>query len=133
MRWTLGLVTRHEECRKCGGELTRLHAADCSGASAILAEKYADLQGPEGRATWLDVVLNHFRNTPPDETEAYADVSAAVSLIYVECRRLSQQPNGYWVDENAPARQPRARRAYDRNRPHGPTPLGRPRARGGIG
>jgi hypothetical protein len=106
MRWMLGSVTRHETCVKCGATLTRRHAADCSGSTAILIERYPAVNPPNGRATMLDAVLNHTRNLKPAESNACADVAAAVALIYMECKGYQQQANGFWIDPNRPDHQP---------------------------
>jgi hypothetical protein len=106
MRWMLGSVTRHEACIKCGEVLTRKHAADCSGATVALAERYPGVQPPAGRTTMLDAVLNHHRNTKPQDSNAHSDVAAAVGLIYVECKGYQQQDNGFWVDPNRPDHMP---------------------------
>ena len=36
LQWRLGAATRHQTCCNCGDTLTRAHAADCSGATALL-------------------------------------------------------------------------------------------------
>ncbi|KAJ3239207.1 hypothetical protein HDU77_011317 [Chytriomyces hyalinus] len=104
LRWTLGAVTRHEPCLKCADILTRSHAVDCSGAATLLREHWETLTPPAGRMTVLDTILNKIRNTPPSEVDTYNQVSAAVALIYTECRHLQQQANGYWAEPDAPAR-----------------------------
>lgn len=106
MRWTLGVVTWHEQCLKCGNTLSRLHASECSGAADILQAQYPTVDPPAGRVTWLDSVLNKFRNTQPSKTMAYLDVAAVVGMIYMECKHFQQQPNGFWVDPNRLVQQP---------------------------
>ncbi|KAJ3217638.1 hypothetical protein HDU81_000779 [Chytriomyces hyalinus] len=125
--WTLGAVTRHEPCLKCANVLTRSHAADCSGATGLLRANHATLAPPVGCMTWLDAVLNDTRNTPPAKIESYNDVSAAVALIYTECRHLQQQANGYWAELDAPARPLPPCRLPNRIPRPGGIPLGQPR------
>ncbi|KAJ3338452.1 hypothetical protein HDU83_008163 [Entophlyctis luteolus] len=43
MRWTLGAVAWHRPCLKCGQELSRVHAAECSGADALLAARHPEV------------------------------------------------------------------------------------------
>jgi hypothetical protein len=127
LRWTLGAVTRHEPCLKCAGIMTRSHAADCSGATARLRPNWTALALPAGRMTWLDTILNEVRNTPPSEVDTYNEISAAVALIYTECRHLQQQANGYWAEPDAPARPLPQRQPRNRINPAGGVPSGRPR------
>ncbi|KAJ3376510.1 hypothetical protein HDU80_003998 [Chytriomyces hyalinus] len=127
LRWTLGAVTRHEPCLKCADILTQSHAVDCSGAAASLRDNWETLTPPAGRMTLLDTILNEIRNTTPSEVDTYNEVSAAVALIYTECRHLQQQANGYWAEPDAPARPLPPCRLRNRIPQPGGAPLGRPR------
>jgi hypothetical protein len=145
MMWTLGAITRHEDCRNCQETLTRVHAVTCSGAGALLEAKFPDIPPPAiPRHTRLDSVLNFHRNTKPSTSRVFQICVTAIKKILTKCRGLQLNQDGTWEDPLAnlqpPAPpQPRvrtaaaiaqtlrnARIAVERNRT-----LGRPRGRGG--
>jgi hypothetical protein len=97
-RWLLGGVAIHMPCLNCTGnnELSRKHAAVCSGAHAYLMQHYMDHYDPEGRGTILDQLLNKFRNVIPDQG-FYNHLANAISLIYSNCLGFQQQANGFWT------------------------------------
>ncbi|KAJ3192322.1 hypothetical protein HDU82_003242, partial [Entophlyctis luteolus] len=128
LRWTIGAVAWHRPCLNCGEDLSRAHAAECSGADALLAEKHPEVAFATGRRTTrIDAVLNYYRNTAPSKTVAYSNIAAAIRLIYTVCLHYNQQENGHWVDDDAPARAPLPRAPYRRQQPDGRRQLGRPR------
>jgi hypothetical protein len=100
LRWLLGTITRHEECKKCNQELTRKHAIECSGAREFLQEKFPEIQEPpiQKRFTLLDNILNRYRNRKKD-IDFYHNVYLAIAKIYVECHGFEQAANGFWIQE----------------------------------
>ena len=156
LQWTLGAVTRHEECKKCTDMLTRAHAATCSGADLLLKTLHEDVPPPLCRRhTRIDAVLNKYRSVAPSKSTAYSSCLIAIKLILTKCRGLRRrQEDGYWTNQDQsdneeppprPAAPPpprsaasiirsarSARLAQERNRPRG-RPPNRPRDVGGEG
>jgi hypothetical protein len=48
-RWRLGLITRHQECHRCGEVLTRKHAIECSGVTQAIRDAHAIASIPRSR------------------------------------------------------------------------------------
>lgn len=104
MRWILGLVCQHQRCANCGVcSLSRTHGLECAGVREwvddLLLEDFPEVFEVREResvhATWLDRVLNALRHN----TEAWvnAGLSQAIQVCLISCRKLVQQPNGYWT------------------------------------
>lgn len=102
LQWRLGTVTRHESCIKCGDTLTRAHAADCSGATALLEELHPEVQRPaQPRLTLIDAVLNQYRQQSSQDGPAHSNCAKAITLILRNCRGLQQQQeDGRWVNQD---------------------------------
>lgn len=102
IRWILGTITRHEQCKKCHGELNRNHALRCSEADTFLQELFPEVETPPdgSRHTILDNILNRYRQGKKNDS-FYNDIYLAISKVYVECHELVQAANGFWIREDA--------------------------------
>ena len=109
LQWRLGIVTRHEVCCNCGETLTRAHAADCSGATALLRELHPEVSPPaQPRHTLIDAVLNHYRQQPSQDGPAHANCSTAIALILTKCRGLQLSlEDGRWLGQGLDSNQHR--------------------------
>jgi hypothetical protein len=88
MLWHLGAVATHQACIKCGRELSRRHAIECSGVLQDLIPILGRVQVPNHDAalgaTALDVYIGNLKYTR-DRGDKVAAVAAAIERIRVEC------------------------------------------------
>ena len=95
LQWRLGAATRHQTCCNCGDILTRAHAADCSGATALLESIHPEVQQPSHqRHTLIDAVLNTYRQQPPQDGPAHSNCAKAIQLILQKCRGTRRRKMG---------------------------------------
>ena len=93
----LGLVSQHQECQGCLGDLSRTHGEECSGARIFLQNRFPKHPWSSIDATesWITHMINKY---PKDQTPPYfhRDIAVAIGKIYRVCRGKHQEPNGYW-------------------------------------
>ena len=97
--WTLGMVARHQTCKKCGLELSRKHALQCSGMENKLRKKYRKHVCENNHITVLDQLLNKFRNDQ-GKTAVWKDIHKAIDAIYRSCLKMKQKRNGFYYSED---------------------------------
>ena len=104
MRWILGIVCQHQRCANCDvASLSRSHGLECAGirewVEDLLMEDMPQVfdarEGESVHATWLDRVLNALRHNA--EAWVNAGLSQAIQVCLIRCRKLVQQPNGFWT------------------------------------
>lgn len=95
-RWMLGLVAQHQLCQNCmEQELSRAHAIHCLQIEEQLLSWYpCAVTRPQGRNV-IDFLLDQFRLAPPDE-EFLGRMSEMIGMIFIVCRRMEQDDNGFW-------------------------------------
>ena len=94
IRWLLGTVATHQDCVRCGGELSRDHAMECAGVTDIVREEFADVEFT-GALTPMDEVLNAKRHDCSEETmEKLAHI---IGLIFLRCLDHRQTYTGWWT------------------------------------
>ena len=82
IQWRLGRVAFHQDCRRCGGSLSRKHAVICSGAEDFLSSTFPDIDLPQTN-TLIDTILNQFFFK--NDSAVYAAVYEAIQGIRKTC------------------------------------------------
>ena len=59
LQWRLGRIAFHQVCKKCGQELSRAHALECSNVGADLKRLFPDVENKQ-ICTIIDAVMNKF-------------------------------------------------------------------------
>jgi hypothetical protein len=114
-RWLLGHIAVHMPC-KCGQELSRAHAVECSNITPVLKRRFPYVTAPVGQ-NLLDAVLNHHRHSCPphgpetDEEDCFQDfyrsIAIVISRIYHQCLGYRQKDNGFFSAPDSPRKRPR--------------------------
>lgn len=100
IRWLTGTIAVHKPClnNNCGEELSRNHAVECSGAQDFLKRKYREefleMERSNYRGTIIDLILNKYRSS--NEHQIYKNVADGIALIYRNCLKFKQKPNGFY-------------------------------------
>jgi hypothetical protein len=88
MLWLLGAVATHQPCIKCGRQLSRRHAVECSGVLQDLIPTLGRVHVPNEDAalgaTVLDIYIRNLQYTR-DRGDKVAAVAAAIERIRTEC------------------------------------------------
>ncbi|TPX40458.1 hypothetical protein CcCBS67573_g10623, partial [Chytriomyces confervae] len=66
--WLLGRICNHQECRKCGAELSRQHGIECAGIDQALQDAFDGILGPPqdltaSGATIIDEAISKLQYT----------------------------------------------------------------------
>ena len=89
------MVAGHQECVKCGAELSRIHAVACSRAGALIDHLGRGI--PVGRRlgpTVIDWVINALaKEMKPDQADLIVE---AIDKIERECRGRERSATGFW-------------------------------------
>jgi hypothetical protein len=96
-RWQLGMVAAHQECKKCGEEVSREHAVQCAGvmADGEFAGMVAAVPlGERVGRTEIDMVINH---SAEEMSLQVAEVLVRViDGIEQICRGRERTEMGFW-------------------------------------
>ena len=96
-RWQLGMVAAHQECRKCGAEISRVHAVQCAGvmADGEFANMVAAVpQGEQVGRTEIDMVINHASEEMSPQVAAV--LVRVIDGIEQVCRGRERTEMGFW-------------------------------------
>lgn len=89
--WRLGRIALHQKCKKCGKEVSRTHALDCTQTTEQLNRTYG-LLNDEPR-TVMDIRINHLDllSTPPED-DKWIELADMIIKIQEQC--LGHEPAG---------------------------------------
>ena len=104
LRWMVGAIARHQECKRCGEELSRQHAIICSGVEDQLV-----LRNPEN--SHVNAIDYNISRIAEGEPEIKTRVEEAITTILRVCLNIQVMDSGYWnhEDENEEEIRPRVR------------------------
>lgn len=96
VKWMTGNIAMHQKCKRCGNELSRMHAIQCSKVKIYLNKKYPTIIRKYQEKKWneLDVILNHYRKEK--ERDIFMDLSRCIKRMYVVCLGGHQLESGFW-------------------------------------
>jgi hypothetical protein len=102
LRWRIGSVCQHQQCQKCGDELSREHGLECSGAAGMLHARFPDVQPTTEAPLIIDALLNHLDNKISEQSRKRIcnSVAIAIEAILSECRGISIAKTGRWLMSN---------------------------------
>ncbi len=97
-RWQLGLVAARQECKKCGGILSRRHAVNCAEVEELMVEL---IEQVSPRDWYGETMLDGLINSREEEMEAEAArvLVAVITKIEKECRGRERTENGFFAGE----------------------------------
>ena len=102
-RWQLGLVASHQQCTKCHGDLSRMHAVVCAGVAGQLDKLVAGvpLELRYGQ-TGIDILLNAGAEFGLTKRGA-GIIAGIISEVERVCRGRERTEQGFWVQRQGGA------------------------------
>ena len=115
VKWLTGGVARHNPCR-CGQEMSRVHAIECSGAGELILARFGSEIDHASGVNWISQVLNTYRNSKA--AWVYDSVYDAIRMIYQNCLGYQQQANGFFAENQGQAERDANEALHGFNRPN---------------
>ena len=95
-RWLTGAVCFHQECYRCGEELSRKHGIQCSGAENLLEKEFPGIRTEAMTENTNIITLLLNRNKINKRYTFYEKITQAISRILEICRNINVTESGYW-------------------------------------
>lgn len=105
IRWTVGAVCQHQQCKNCQGasELSRKHGEQCAKADIFLQRLYPEdlngLMNSDSEETCITNLLNRYKYRPPGPY-FYDHIFEAINMVLTCCREIDVEESGYWKRRN---------------------------------